>query len=62
MGVTFTLELGAIMYSLDREDLREMEEIKYEGWGEVCEFYHSGGCGIVKILSSYRPVSQLHAA
>lgn len=47
MGAAFMVDLGAIMYFLNREDLKEVEEIKYEGWG--------------KILSLYCPVEQLHA-
>lgn len=45
------VDLGAITYFLNREDLREVEEIKYEGWGKVCELYHSVGGERVKILS-----------
>lgn len=54
-------DLGAITYFLNREDLREVEEIQYEGWGKVCELYHSVGCGRGKILSLNCPVEQLYA-
>ena len=58
MGAAFIADFGAITYFLNREDLREEEEIKYEGWGKVCALYHVAE---VKILSLNCPVEQLRA-
>lgn len=55
------VDLGAIAYFLNREDLREVKEIKYEGWGKVCELCHSVGGERVKILSLNCPVEQMLA-